>query len=89
MSDKSDVNSEFYTSNADVKGNNAYSRSVLRQNLLSNFSQFASGNFAEKYLVQPKKIKYQHTQSWTRFGETNFFNLSNDALRTANFSINC
>ncbi len=84
MADKSDVNSEFYTSNADVKGNNAYSRSVLRQNLLANFSQFASGNFAEKYLVQPKKIKYQHTQSWTRFGETNFFNLSNDALHHLN-----
>ncbi len=82
MADNSNVNSDFYPNSSAVKGNDAYSRSSLRENLLTNssFAKFVGGSFATKYLVQPKYIKYQHTQSWTRFGTTNFYNLSNDAL---------
>ena len=82
MANSTNISSIYYSNNSDTKGNNAYSRSDLRNNLLTNssFAQFVSGSFAEKYLVQPKNVKYQHTQSWSRFGTANFFNLPNDAL---------
>ena len=82
MADNSNVGSVYNSNSAAVKGNNAYSASELRQNLLTNsaFAQFSGGSFATKYLVQPSNIKYQYTQSWSRFGTSNFYNLPNDAL---------
>ncbi len=72
---------QFYSNNSNTKGNNAYSSSILRSNLLSNlaFSQFVSGDFATNYLVQPKNIRYQQIESVTRAGST-FYNYPNDAL---------
>ncbi|MDE6274392.1 MAG: hypothetical protein K2L87_05030, partial [Clostridiales bacterium] len=40
-----------------------YDSSTLRSTTLSNYSTFASGAFATKYLVQPKNIAYQTNQS--------------------------
>lgn len=69
-----DGTSKFYdtanTSGVGTKGENMYSSSRLRYNLLtgSNWSLFNTTNadgdtFAQKYLVQPKNVEYQHTQS--------------------------
>ncbi len=79
----------FVSSSSD-KGTNMYARSLLRQNILysddfSNYRLFSDGSnvnsFAAKYLVQPKYIKYQETE--TQAGRANPFygniNLSNDA----------
>ncbi len=56
--------SKFYTADANTKGNNMYSRSTIRNHLLtdSTWSLFRDSSFT-KYLVQPKNIKYQLTES--------------------------
>ena len=51
-----------------IKGHNAYSSSLSRYKLLTSgkwslFNQAGENSFAEKYLVQPKYIKYQHNQT--------------------------
>ena len=75
----------IFNSNAnDIKGNNSYSNSVIRNELLTGgkwslFNQTGENSFAEKYLVQPKYIKYQHIQS--RIGrEGNPYRFPNEAL---------
>ena len=74
----------FYSNNNDVKGNNAYCRSEVRNNLLenSNWSLFnQASDFATQYLVQPKFIKYQHTQtSMGRGGVHSPVHVPNEAL---------
>ena len=74
----------FYSNNNDVKGNNAYCRSEVRKNLLenSNWSLFnQASDFATQYLVQPKFIKYQHTQtSMGRGGVHSPVHVPNEAL---------
>jgi len=79
--------SRYYSNTAEIKGNNAYSRSIIRNNVLLDkdnatwnmFSQGGADSFAEKYLVQPKNIKYQQTE--TIVGrQDDFRNCPNDAL---------
>ncbi|MCX4367283.1 MAG: hypothetical protein OSJ67_04730, partial [Clostridia bacterium] len=79
--------SQYYSNISNVKGNNSYSRSIIRNNVLLDannedwnlFSQGGVGSFAEQYLVQPKNIKYQQTE--TMLGrETGWYNCPNDAL---------
>ena len=74
----------FYSNNNDVKGNNAYCRSEVRKNLIenSNWSLFnQASDFATQYLVQPKFIKYQHTQtSMGRGGVHSPVHVPNEAL---------
>ena len=81
LSDASSINTEFNNASGTTKGDNAYSSSILRNKLLtkSNFTQFASGQFAGKYLVQPKNIRYQQIQSFKRFS-SGYNNLPNEAL---------
>ncbi len=47
MANSTNISSIYYSNNSDTKGNNAYSRSDLRNNLLTNssFAQFVSGSF--------------------------------------------
>ncbi len=79
--------SQYYSDQTNTKGNNSYSRSIIRNNVLLNkdnttwnmFSQGGEDSFAEQYLVQPKNIKYQQTE--TMLGRHDgWFNCSNDAL---------
>ncbi|MCX4367859.1 MAG: DUF6273 domain-containing protein, partial [Clostridia bacterium] len=79
--------SQYYSDRSNNKGNNSYSRSIIRNNVLldaSNedwnlFSQGGVGSFAEQYLVQPKNIKYQQTE--TIMGrQVGWYNCQNDAL---------
>ena len=74
--------------NENIKGDNAYSSSTMRNSVLlnknnSNWKLFngGEGSFAEDYLVQPKNVKYQHTES---ICERNFavsrFTMPNDAI---------
>ncbi|MCX4367785.1 MAG: DUF6273 domain-containing protein, partial [Clostridia bacterium] len=78
---------QYYPSHTDAKGINSYSRSIIRNNVLLNkdnttwnmFSQGGADSFAEKYLVQPKNIKYQQTE--TILGrQDGWNNCPNDAL---------
>ena len=53
-----------------VKGENAYSNSIIRNSVLLNKNNSTwklfnggEGSFAEDYLVQPKNVKYQHTEN--------------------------
>jgi len=63
--------SQYYSDQTNTKGNNSYSRSIIRNNVLLNkdnttwnmFSQGGEDSFAEQYLVQPKNIKYQQTET--------------------------
>lgn len=59
--------SVFRTPWSNTQGMNMYSSSILRKNLLHSdtYEMFASGDFAEEFLVQPKYIKYQETQTQT------------------------
>ena len=79
--------SQYYSDNAEIKGNNSYSRSTIRNNVLLNkdnatwnmFSQGGENSFAEQYLVQPKNIKYQQAETILgRYGS--WTNCPNDAL---------
>ena len=82
----SEGTSDFEKAATSVKGNNAYCKSALRNDLLtnSNWSLFNSTNqndFATQFLVQPKFIKYQHTQSsFLRGGIHNTVHVPNEAL---------
>ncbi len=78
---------KFNSSNSNTKANGAYSRSDMRIHLKtnSNWQFYSSGDFASKYLVQPKKVLYQHTESlYSRtdppWGAS--YNVFNDALGT-------
>ena len=79
--------SQYYSDSNNTKGNNSYSRSIIRNNVLLNkdnttwnmFSQGGADSFAEQYLVQPKNIKYQQTE--TILGRKDgYYNMHNDAL---------
>lgn len=67
-----------------TKGNNAYSNSELRNEILTNskwdlYTQTGENSFASRYLVKPKYIKYQHNES--RIGrEGNPYHFPNEAL---------
>ncbi len=79
-----DGTSIFYSDNSNIKGNNAYSRSIVRNHLLTDekwslFNQTGEGSFASQFLVQPKNIKYQHTESQKDRG-TYASHLPNEAL---------
>ena len=63
---RDDMGTSLYSSsrNNTTKGNNMYSKSILRNTLLTVntfklFSDSTAGGFAERFLVQPKNIKYQ------------------------------
>ncbi len=66
------------------KGYNAYSSSNVRNILLTNtayslFNNPSEGSFASQFLVQPKNIKYQRTQ--TGLGRQRYYkNMPNEAL---------
>ena len=79
--------SQYYSDSNNTKGNNSYSRSIIRNDVLLNkdnttwnmFSQGGADSFAEQYLVQPKNIKYQQTETiWGR--KDGYYNMHNDAL---------
>jgi len=61
--------SAFWSDGANTKGNSSYSRSLLRNNLLTRdeFKTFSDGSsansFARRFLVQPQYIKYQETET--------------------------
>ena len=79
------VESQFFTDATNVKGNNMYSRSKLRETLLTDgnftmFSDVSTGGFAECFLVQPKNIKYQLNQTMVGRGGPSNYNSPNDAL---------
>ena len=77
----------------DTKGYNQYSSSSIRKYITEDqeWSLFANGgedSFAKKYLVQPKNIKYQQTQSMhnrSAFGNWNF-HMPNEAIADTNGS---
>ncbi len=73
--------SRYYANSDGSKGSNMYSRSTVRSQLLSNanWSYFSGGDFAASYLVQPKNIKYQHTETVTS-RQSGLNNCPNDAL---------
>ncbi|MDE6189867.1 MAG: hypothetical protein K2G37_06250, partial [Clostridia bacterium] len=73
-----------YGENTSARGNNAYSTSAIRTTLLtdSKFSMFASGDFAEEYLVQPKNINYQHYQNHYKCAGGKSYTLGNESLET-------
>ncbi len=76
--------SQYYSDHSNVKGNNMYSSSILRSNLLSDpdFALFTGGSFANNFLVQPNNIKYQLYQTFVgRDSGLSNFNLPNEALR--------
>ncbi|MDE6302093.1 MAG: hypothetical protein K2M36_00695, partial [Clostridia bacterium] len=59
---------KYWGTAGETKGNNMYARSLVRSKLLSSsyfslFSTAGAGSFAEKYLVQPKNIQYQRTET--------------------------
>ncbi|MDE5617122.1 MAG: hypothetical protein K2I78_04965, partial [Clostridia bacterium] len=74
--------SRFFRDTTSVKGHSMYSSSELRNTLLTSgdFQLFSSGEFAERYLVQPKNIKYQLNQSIVGRGAAVNYNYPNDAL---------
>ena len=78
--------SQYYTNNSNVKGNNMYSRSTIRNHLLTNatwslFQDNGEDSFAQQFLVQPKYVKYQQTESHVGRANAPFnYNCPNDAL---------
>ena len=74
-----------YNGRAGIRGDNIYSSSIVRKELLTDsmWSLFNSGdnnNFASNYLVKPKYIKYQKTQ--TRIGRGTDYHSPNEALHS-------
>ena len=78
--------SQFYTNRATDKGNNMYSRSLIRNQLLTDttwrlFRSTGANGFADRFLVQPAYVEYQRTE--TAFGRSNvnggWYNEPNDA----------
>ncbi len=69
-------------------GNNVYSRSTIRNDVLLDagnttwnlFSQGGADSFAENYLVQPKSIIYQQTESMLRYSDLHVDHRLNEAL---------
>lgn len=78
--------SQYYTNSSNVKGNNMYSRSTIRNHLLTNttwslFQDNGEDSFAQQFLVQPKYVKYQQTESHVGRANAPFnYNCPNDAL---------
>ena len=78
--------SQYYTNSSNVKGNNMYSRSTIRNHLLTNttwslFQDDGEDSFAQQFLVQPKYVKYQQTESHVDRANAPFnYNCPNDAL---------
>lgn len=79
--------SQYYSNSNNNKGNNMYSRSIVRNQLLTNatwslFNTTGEDSFAEQFLVQPKYVKYQ--QNETQSGRSNpvggNYHNPNDAL---------
>ncbi len=74
-----------YGDNNGAKGHNVYSTSAIRKTLLeeiADFNLFASGDFAEKYLVQPKNINYQINQNHYIVANGVGYTLPNESLET-------
>ncbi len=79
---------KFSSSDANTKANGAYSRSDMRIYLKtnSNWSLYNSSDFGSRFLVQPKNVLYQQTESL--YGRPDLpwggakFNVINDALGT-------
>ena len=81
--------SQYYSDSNNTKGNNSYSRSIIRNNVLLDkdnttwnmFSQGGADSFAEKYLVRPKNIMYQQTETLSeRHVNKSWKHAPNDAL---------
>ena len=75
--------SQYYSNSSNVKGNNMYSRSIVRNHLLTNanwslFNTTGEESFAEQFLVQPKYVQYQKTE--TSYGRANPFYGANNTL---------
>ncbi|MDE5756375.1 MAG: hypothetical protein K2I23_04725, partial [Clostridia bacterium] len=72
---------QYFSSDSNNKGNDMYSSSIIRSRLLSHsaFANLVSGNFASKYLVQPKYIEYQKNQQLAG-RSTAYWTSPNDAL---------
>lgn len=76
----------YYNNGNNIKGNNMYSSSTVRNHLLTDanwslFNTTGEESFAEQFLVQPKYVQYQQTETWV--GRDNNFasnHLPNDAL---------
>ena len=70
--------SQYYPNSTNTKGNNAYSSSTVRNHLITNsnwslFNTTGEESFAEQFLVQPKYVKYQQTESMVgRSGPYNY-----------------
>ena len=94
-------NASTFTANSNnAKGNDVYSSSILRSDLLnlknsttdnfSDFRFFTQGDFAQQYIVQPKYIRYQEIES--QYGRENpdagqNVHLPNDAYGTLNYGV--
>ena len=78
--------SSSYYSELGNRGNSVYSSSLLRKTLLEStefelFSNNMSGGFADRFLVQPKNIKYQLNQT-IRGRDSYTYHMPNEALQT-------
>ncbi len=79
------ISSSYYTELGN-RGNSVYSSSLLRKTLLEStefelFSNNTSGGFANRFLVQPKNIKYQLNQT-IRGRDSYTYHMPNEALQT-------
>ncbi|MDE6565830.1 MAG: hypothetical protein K2L47_02045, partial [Clostridia bacterium] len=73
------------TTGSGKKGDNAYSRSDIRNHLLTDskwslFNQTGEDSFASQFLVQPKYIAYQQSQTVVGRDSAYKYHLSNEAL---------
>ncbi|MDE6302532.1 MAG: hypothetical protein K2M36_02965, partial [Clostridia bacterium] len=80
--------SQFWSSSSSTRGNHAYSRSIIRNHILTNsnwslFNTTGENGFARNYLVQPKNILYQQTESMNKRGNVLNANQFNEALSIA------
>lgn len=77
---------KYYINRNATRGNNTYSKSTVRNHLLTDakysfFSSTEENGFARNYLVQPKYIKYQYAETIKGRDPSAFqYNLINDAL---------
>ena len=79
--------SSFYNNGSTSKGNNAYSRSMIRNHILTNsdwsfFNESVNNVFVKNFLIQPKYIGYQRNQSTVGRAGGNTFHFANEALGT-------
>ncbi|MDE5616289.1 MAG: hypothetical protein K2I78_00705, partial [Clostridia bacterium] len=83
LADSTQITTSYF-SHSGTKGDTMYSRSILRNTLLASadfklFSDDSTGGFADRFLVQPKNIKYQTNQ--TIYGRySTWMNMGNEAL---------